>query len=86
MHPSFPLFSQSSSEQPSSADVGTICPLFCMLSGSGPPPCTPLLFCGISCTGGSSTPSSVVDVVLPVLIVVDHSKGVHILRILTNPM
>ena len=84
MHPSFPLFSQSSSEQPSSADVGTTCPLlFCMLSGSGPPPCTPLPFCGISCTAGSSTPSSVVAVVLPVLIAVDHSKGVDIVRILS---
>jgi len=65
MHPSFPLFSHSSSEQPSSADVGTTCPrLFCMLPGSDPPPCKPLPFCGISCTAGSSTPSSVAAFVL----------------------
>ena len=64
--------------------VGTTCPLlFCMLSGSGPPPCTPLPFCGISCTAGSSTPSSVAAVVLPVLIAVDHSNGAQILRILS---
>jgi len=83
MHPSFPLFSHSSSEQPSSADVGTTCPLlFCMLPGSDPPPCKPLPFCGISCTAGSSTPSSVAAFVLPVLIAVDHSNGAHIQRIL----
>jgi len=57
MHPSFPFFSHSSSEQLSSVDVGMTCPLFvCMLPGSGPPPCTPLPFCGISCTAATSTP------------------------------
>ena len=39
IHPSFPLFSLSSSEQPSSADVGTTCRwLCCMLPGNDPPP------------------------------------------------
>jgi len=70
-------------EQPSSADVGTTCGwLCCMLPGSNPPPCTPLPFCGISCTSPTSIPSSVEAFVLPVLIAVDHSKGAHIQRIL----
>jgi len=48
---------QAVAEQPSSADVGTTCGwLCCMLPGSDPPPCTPLPFCGISCTSATSTP------------------------------
>jgi len=79
MHPSFPLFSLSSSEQPSNADVGTTRGwLCCMFPGSDPPPCNPVPFCDISCTRATSTPSSDAAFVLPVPIAVDHSNGAQI--------
>jgi len=54
-----------------------------MLPGSQSPPCTPLPFCGISCTCATSTPSSVAAVVLPVLIAVDNRNGAQIQGILS---
>ena len=70
---------KADAEQPSSADVGTTCGwLCCMLPCSQPPSCTPVPFCGISCTCATSTPSSVAAFVLPVLITVDHSNGAQI--------